>query len=46
MLIELLGTLVFLASVVGALGVVIALLYLALTQRRRLIPILLIGSAV
>ena len=43
MLIELVGTVLFLASVVGALGVVIALVYGALTRRRRLIRVLLLS---
>ena len=46
MLIELLGTLLFLATVVGALGVLIALVYGVLTRRRRLIRILLITAAI
>jgi hypothetical protein len=46
MLIDLLGTLLFLASVVGALGVVIALLYGALTRQGRLIRVVLISAAV
>jgi hypothetical protein len=45
MLIELLGTLMFLVSVVGALGVLIALVYGAFTRRFRLIRILLITTA-
>ena len=45
MLIEVLGTLLFLATVVGALGVLIALVYSALTRRRRLVLLLLISSA-
>ena len=46
MLIESLGTLLFLASVVGALGVLIGLLYGIFTRRRRLVRVLLISSAV
>jgi hypothetical protein len=46
MLIESLGTLLFLASIVGALGVVIGLLYGIFTRRRRLVRVLLISSAV
>jgi Domain of unknown function (DUF4352) len=46
MLIELLGTLVFLVSVVGALGVLIALVYGVFTRRRRFIRVLLISAAV
>jgi hypothetical protein len=46
MLIELVGTVLFLASVVGALGVVIALVYGALTRRRRLIRVLLLSSVI
>jgi Domain of unknown function (DUF4352) len=46
MLIELLGTLLFLVTVVGALGVLIALVYGKFTRRRRLIRVLLIGAAV
>ena len=46
MLIELVGTVLFLASVMGALGVVIALVYGALTRRRRLISVLFISAAV
>jgi hypothetical protein len=46
MLIEFLGTLLFLVSVVGALGVLIALVYGAFTRRHRLIRVLLISTAV
>jgi Domain of unknown function (DUF4352) len=46
MLIELLGTVIFLASIVGALGVLIALLYGALTRRGRLMRVVLISAAV
>src|SRR5262245_49202922 len=46
MLIELLGTLVFLATVAGALGVVIALVCALVARRRRLIRAVLIGSAI
>jgi hypothetical protein len=46
MLVELLGTLLFLTTVVGALGVVIAIVYGAFTRRRRLIRVLLITSAI
>jgi Domain of unknown function (DUF4352) len=46
MLVELLGTLLFLVSVVGALGVLIALVYGMFTRRRRLIRVLLISAAV
>jgi len=46
MLIELLGTLLFLVSVVGTLGVLIALVYSVFSRQRRLIRILLISAAV
>ena len=46
MLIEFLGTLLFLISVMGALGVVIALIYRMFTKRRRLVRVVLISSAV
>jgi hypothetical protein len=46
MLIELLGTLLFLATVVGALAVLIALVYGVFSRRRRLIRLLLIIAAV
>jgi hypothetical protein len=46
MLIELLGTLLFLVSVVGALGVLIALVYGVVIRRHRLIRVVLISAAV
>jgi len=46
MLIEFLGTLLFLVSVVGALGVLSALIYGIFTRRRWLVRVLLISSAV
>jgi hypothetical protein len=45
-MIEFLGTLLFLLSVAGAVGVVMALLYSALTRRRRLLRVLLISAAI
>jgi hypothetical protein len=46
MLIELLGTLLFLVSVVGVLGGLIALIYGVFSRRRRLIRVLLISATV
>jgi hypothetical protein len=46
MLIELLGTLVFLATVAGAIGMVITLIYAVIARRRRLIRAVLIGSVI
>ncbi|HEY1391094.1 MAG TPA: DUF4352 domain-containing protein [Ktedonobacterales bacterium] len=46
MLIELLGTLLFLVSLVGALSVLMALVYGVFTRRRQLIRVLLTGAAI
>ena len=46
MVIELLGTLLFLVSVVGALGVLIALVYGVFSRQSRLIRVLLISGSV
>ncbi len=46
MLIELFGTLLFLVSVVGALSVLVALVYGVFSRRRRLIRVVLISAVV